>query len=972
MSSSALSAGLRRLRGKLAARQYHADSDDQLWHAFTSRRDDNAFTVLVQRHGPMVLHVCRRVLGHEQDAEDAFQATFLVLAQSVASLRSKTSLAGFLHGIAYRTAMKAKQSAARRRKHEGAFPRGAWERGGEKQAPSRPPADPADELSWREARSLLDEEIARLPEIYRSVFVLCHLEDLSRTEAAQRLGLKECTLLSRLAEARKRLAQRLIRRGVELTAVLAASTLAAQPASALPAGLMASTIEAALATAAGESLAGIVSASVAQLVKSATAAMMVSKAKIVVVVLLTASMMAGASVWAYRGLAANALMPPPSAAEAPAAQADNKPRTISPKRVTTEAVEIQGRVVDPDGKPVRDAKLLFLFSFRDAQKQIPNKVWAKSGAEGRFRFTVPADQLGECWLRSPWEAVYVLAAADGYGVAVARLGKPGATDLMLRLVKDDRPIRGRVLNLEGKPVAGARVRIADALYIPKKDDLTTWHAAVKAGRKETDRYSVNWLHLIELYSLAFDLLIPPVTTGRDGRFQIKGIGRERLARLRIEGPTIATQIVTVQTRSDEAIHYQWTDYPKPQTYTYYGAALEILAAPPRSVLGVVRDKDTGKPLAGVKVETEVALGEVIRTTTDKDGRYRLDGLTKGGRQIMAMTDDMPYLPALRTVEDSLGLEAVTFHIALKRGVWIRGRVFDKATGKPHWADVEYHCFRDNPNVNELHSLPDQRIKVTRKDGSFNIVALPGRGLITAFSIDDSDAYVTAVGADKIKGFNPLAVVPGGRYLLMKKHTLVEINPKPDDESIICDVALYPGRTLAGRIVGPEGKPLAGARVCGLSDSGDWEMDPLPGAEFTVKALQPNKPRLVQFAHEGKKLSGFLRLRGNEKGTLQVRLERYGTLTGRLVTPDGKPMARAEVVCHTSEKQYSGIYYAPFQPLQPVKNGRFSIEGLAPGLKYELSVVKRPYELEIVGGRPKVTIKSGETKDLGDLQVKPME
>jgi carboxypeptidase family protein len=701
--------------------------------------------------------------------------------------------------------------------------------------------------------------------------------------------------------------------------------------------------------------------------------MVVSKAKIAVLLLLTASMMAGAGVWAYRGLTANALMPSHLSAAAPAAQADNKPRTGSPKRVTTEAVEIQGRVVDPDGKPVRDAKLLFLFSFRHAQKQIPNKVWAKSGAEGRFRFTVPADQLGESWLRSPWEAAYVLAAADSYGFAVAQLGKPGATDLMLRLVKDDRPIRGRILNLEGKPVAGARVRIADALYIPKKDDLTTWLAAVKAGQKETDRYNVDWLHLRELYGAAFDLLIPPVTTGSDGRFQIKGIGRERLARLRIEGPTIATQIVTVQTRSDEAIYYQQTDNPKPRIHTYYGAALEILAAPPRSVVGVVHDKDTGKPLAGVTVETEVGSGETVQTTTDKDGRYRLDGLSKGGRQIMAMTDDMPYLPALRTVGDSLGLEAVTFDIALKRGVWIKGRVFDKATGNPHWADIEYHCFRSNPNVNEVPaSLPDNRQnKVTRKDGSFQIVALPGRGVISAFSIDDSDSYITGVGADKIKDFDPLALIPGHPFLLMTKHTLVEINPKPNDESIICDMALHPGRTLAGRIVGPDGKPLAGARVCGLSDGGRWTMDPLPGAEFTVKALQLNKPRLLQFVHEGKKLSGFLRLCGDEKGILQVRLERCGTLTGRLVTPDGKPMARAIVICNTSEKQYCGLSYESFPWVQPDKSGRFSIEGLASGLKYESVVIQRPRKLEIVGGRPKeLMLKSGETKDLGDLTVKP--
>ncbi len=957
MSRSALAAGVRYLRKVVTSQCPRQDSDERLLHAFVTSRDEAAFAALVRRYGPMVGAVCRRVLGHEQDAEDAFQATFLILAQNAARLRKKTALASFLHGTAYRIALHAKRTAARRRKHES-------------RAPARPSLDPTDELSWREVRALVDEEVARLPEKYRSALILCCLQSVSQAEAAQRLGIKEGTLASRLSRARERLGQRLARRGVDLAAVLAAMALSGQSASALSSMLIPSTIKAALETAAGQQLADVASASVAEMVTSATAAMMMSKAKITTLLLLTATVLTGAGAWTCHTLATS--QPAPAQAEPAKHSLAATQERQAPRENKGKDRIVSGRVVDPDGKPVRGAKLLFLFSFRHTQKQIPNKVWAKSGAEGRFRFTVPADLLGESWLRSPWDAAYILAAADGYGFAVAPLGKPGAADLMLRLVKDDLPIRGRILNLEGKPVAGVRVRIGDALYIPKKDDLTTWLAAVKTGQKETDRYNVDWLHLKELYSPAYDSLIPPVTTGHDGRFQIKGIGRERLARLRIEGPTIATQIVTVQTRSEEAIHYERTDNPKPRIHTYYGTAMELLAGPPRSVMGVVRDKDTGKPLAGVTVETEFGeYSEVIRTTTDKDGRYRLDGLTKGGHEIMARTDDMPYLPALRTVADTPGLDAVTFNIPLKRGVWIKGRVFDKATGKPHWADVEYHCFRDNPNVNE--DLLQQGTKVTQKDGAFQVVALPGRGVISAFSIDDSDSYITGVGADKIKGFDPHALIPGHHLLLRTKHTLVEINPKPDDESIPCDVALESGRKLAGRIVGPDGKPLAGARVCGLSDRGDWEMDPLPGAEFTVKALQPNKPRLLQFVHEGKKLSGFLRLRGDEKGPLQVRLERCGTLTGRLVTADGKPMARAIVICNTSEKQCSGLSYDSFPWVQPDKNGRFSIEGLAPGLKYELVVIQRPRELEIVGGRPKeLTIKSSAIKDLGDLTVKPME
>ncbi len=247
------------------------------------RSEDRAFAALVRRYGPIVLHACRRVLGHEQDAEDAFQATFLVLAQSAAALRSRTTLPSFLHGTAYRTAMKAKQSAARRRKYE-------------RQAPSRRSVNPADGLSWREVQVLLDEEIARLPETYRGVFVLCSLEELSREEAARRLGLKERIVASRLTTARKRLAKQLARRGVELATVLTITGLSAQSASELPVELMATTIKAALAAAAGERLAGIVSASVAQLVKSATAAMTVSsKAKTAAILFLAGSLLAVAT-----------------------------------------------------------------------------------------------------------------------------------------------------------------------------------------------------------------------------------------------------------------------------------------------------------------------------------------------------------------------------------------------------------------------------------------------------------------------------------------------------------------------------------------------------------------------------------------------------------------------------------------------------------------------------------------------------
>jgi RNA polymerase sigma factor (sigma-70 family) len=183
--------------------------DHELLADFAARRDHGAFAVLVRRHGALVLNVCRRVLYHEQDAEDAFQATFLVLAAKAASVPTNTAVAAYLHGIAYRLALKVRREAERRRRRE---------------ARAQEPAavDMVAELSWREVQMVLEEEIQRLPEKYRTPFVLCCLEGLSRAEAGRQMGVREGTVWSRLAEARARLQKRLSRRGMALATVLGA------------------------------------------------------------------------------------------------------------------------------------------------------------------------------------------------------------------------------------------------------------------------------------------------------------------------------------------------------------------------------------------------------------------------------------------------------------------------------------------------------------------------------------------------------------------------------------------------------------------------------------------------------------------------------------------------------------------------------------------------------------------------------
>jgi RNA polymerase sigma factor (sigma-70 family) len=247
-------------------------TDAQLLQRFLGQRDEAAFAALVRRHGPMVLGVCRRVLGNAADADDAFQATFLVLVRKAASLRPLTPVGNWLYGVAYRTALKARAKAARRRAKEQVVK--------ERQPPAALP-----DSAWHEVQPLLDLELSRLPEKYRVPVVLCDLEGKTRKEAAGQLRLPEGTVSSRLATARRMLAQRLTRRGITLTGGALAATLSESAAVAVPAALADATVEAAAVTLCGQAV-GSISANILVLTEDVMKSLLLSRLKVVAMVLL--------------------------------------------------------------------------------------------------------------------------------------------------------------------------------------------------------------------------------------------------------------------------------------------------------------------------------------------------------------------------------------------------------------------------------------------------------------------------------------------------------------------------------------------------------------------------------------------------------------------------------------------------------------------------------------------------------------
>jgi RNA polymerase sigma factor (sigma-70 family) len=908
-------------------------TDPQLLERFRRDNDQEAFAALVQRHGPLVRKVCWRVLRHAEDAEDAFQATFLVLARHVDAIRRQGALGSFLHGAAYRTALRARRDLGRRRRHE-------------REAPRMARSQPNLEVAWREIQAVLDEETAALPEKYRAVFVLCCLEGQSKPEAARHLGLKEGTVSSRLAHARKLLQQRLTRRGLTLTAVLGAVAVSEQSAAALAAPAVRATAAAALAFRAGAAAPG----RAASLAEGMGRSMFASRCKLIVSLVVALGVAAGAGAMAQRPPAATAEPPPPAArtetqAAAPALEE------------TADAVTFRGRVVGPDGKPFPGADVGVGWYRGYALEWWPWVVPAlrpakggTSGPDGRFAFTLTKAEM-YATMRTvtahPWREVQVVATAKGTGPGWAYIGPDNKKDLTLRLVPDDVAVKGRVVDLQGQPVAGARARLA---HLTAGGNFLT----------------VN----------AWPGLPAEVRTDKEGRFVFPGVGRGREVTLDVSGPAIEHKLVSASTAAGKEGRGA-------------GDVGDVVAGPTKPVVGTVRARDTGKPLAGVVVFGErTKYRGAVSAVTDAEGRYRLLGLPKQDHYQLTFQppDGQPYLSAVRPVAGSEGLKPLTADCELRRGVPVRFRLIDKETRKPVRARVQYTPTQDNPLYPEAEAqrgLVPNRVfdEVQTPDGEqfYHFVAYPGPGVIVAFGWYSGRLYLPArlSEADAAKGagrkdphmmFLDLAV--GYRLL----------NPTQED-ALTFEIELDPGRTLTGKLLGSDGEPVQGAMSSGLVYTAQHkrvtphslgrERKALPTESFTVECVAPDTPRTIAFAHEGRKLIGHRVLRGDEKGPLTVRLQPWGAATGRLVDAGGKPFSDVRILLVCPRLPAPGL-----QPLAAVARtdaeGRFRVEGLAPGLNYELQLRRGEAKSETLlsaGDAVKgITARAGEVKDLGDIRA----
>jgi RNA polymerase sigma factor (sigma-70 family) len=890
-----------------------AVSDRELLRRFADGNDQAAFAALVQRHTGMVLGVCRRALANPQDAEDACQATFLVLARKAKSGRWQQSVANWLYTTARRVAHNARVAAQRRAKREG-------------RAAVPVAVEPVDRITGRELLVALDEELDKLPPRYREPLVLCYLEGLTRDEAARRLGVPAATLKAQLERGRKRLGDALTGRGCALGAGLLALA-ATSPAGASPPRL----VQAVLAATTGSP-----PTAVAALAKGVAVNGVLNKSVVAVLALAGAAALAlgmGAIAPSPAG------QPPEKAMPAPPAQAKAPDAQSAP--AAGPGATVSGRVLGPDGRPVPGAKLMVVE--KETGGPAPQPV---AGPDGRFAFRLPAHGMS-----------HLIAAAPGFGADWVTLSAgESRIDVVLRLT-EDLPITGRVIDLQGRPVAGAAVGVDDVHAGPTgafDAMVKVWKKSADAqeqAARKLDRYIWNRGGLRQAFH---------TTTASDGTFTLAGFGKDRVVTLLITGAGIADTYAAVATRAG------FDPAGAPRTpLRLYPPNFTLAVSPEKPVTGVVRDGQTGAPLAGIRVlgtslTDNLPEGMYLfhawptpATTTDAAGHFTLHGLAKFRAYVLVAdpAEGTEHLHRFAYVTDTEGFTPVSTNFSLPRGVVLTGRITDAATGagvscRVFYRPLETNEFMDGYGPPELPA-PWHRGRDTHTDaqGRYAITVLQGAGVLH-IQADNMGAYQTAQATkqeiddgivDKRFGHFRCAG-QGGMYNPEIMNAYRVIRPARTDRTATLDVALQPkeppakeeGTAVKGRAFSPDRKPLAGAKLLLLGEGEACTELGTTGDDgrFAVAVPKDRKDTFLVVRADGVGIDFVELSELKPAAEVELRTVRDRPIRGRVVDTQGRPVAGARVAVN-----HVGVY--PVNSLDPFLaewKTRHFMSGLPGGVK----------------------------------------
>ncbi|MDY3561885.1 sigma-70 family RNA polymerase sigma factor [Gemmata sp. JC673] len=980
MARPPLAQVIRRVRKPAHAAPDVSATDQALLARFVASRDEGAFRALVQRHGATVLVACRQVLRDPADIDDAFQATFLVLLKKAPRLAADPApLGGWLFAVAHRVAVRCRADRRRRTAREAEAVRRTDRT-----------TDPSD-LSWREAAAALHEELNALPEKYRLPLLLCGVRGLTRDEAAAELGTTVGALRGHLERGRALLEKRIARRGVLLSAGWLALVMgSARAADGPPRELT----DLAVRLAKGS--------------PSPTVAALATGAFAVIPVLKLFAAALTAAVFAL-GLTAGLVPPQPVTAHADDKPAPKTEKKSEPKPNTkTEVKEriITGRVIGHDGRPVK-AELALAWLEGNPQPV------GETGADGAFKVTVPMT-------RGDWGG-WLVATAPGHGIDFVAHGSVSSprtltpiAEVTFRLPKE-RPVRGRLLDQQGRPVVGATVTANEfAVYnsdTSRESHFRRW--VTDGSRNDVPPYGDREMWYADRPKSAGS----PYTavSDKDGRFEVAGVGEKQLFHLRVHGAGVANREIIIFNQdgfdpaplNKAAKDSEIKGLPRGGKWQLYGVDPTVVLEPEKIIRGRVTGPE-GKPRVGVTVAfTRPNKRDVTRdrteAVTDTDGKYEIRGARKHpGYMVEVPADTAAGLIACQGfADDTAGYEPITINLKCAKGVIVSGTVRNKATREPVQAQLYAEVMSNNPFVEKYppftHSASGAPSNFrSDKDGRYRVVVIPGRVLLMAAAPRDEfrppvpdPKYPDAFSYWQARSLTFYG--HGGGMSFVQGNWCKVLETKENDTALAVDIDFEPAPKTLVKVVDTDGKPVTGAYATGITHvefarpkatAGDtltvYNLDlPMPEPKQDIVALAMGVPkekpgRLLAVYHDQKKLVGTLTLTTADKNPA-VMLTEPGSITGRVVGKDGKPLVGLTVHVWHARREVAEAFRGLNGSDTTVTdgNGEYRIDGLFPGQEFQLNFFRGQRRYDPGHLPPKERVQfPGQKWKMRELELEP--
>ncbi len=667
-----------------------------------------------------------------------------------------------------------------------------------------------------------------------------------------------------------------------------------------------------------------------------------------------------------------------------------------------------GRVLGPDAKPVAGAKI-FIVPDEPKLKAI-GPVRALTDADGRFSFDAPDMTFRNLDGLPARRQGLLFATHEGYAAdwmttwghlpdewRAGRTSVKQQAEHTLRLARNDVTIHGTLLDPDGRHLAGARVRLT-ALMVPKNFDMNA-HLENKSHVSSVDptRYERN---------LTRPKLLPGASveafTNAAGRFVLSGLGRDRLAVLEVSAPKGIVTTLMVMTRLGRDVETRLDETGKP-TQTIFGAGFILELKPGRTLTGIVRDHVTHKGIPGMWVGPN---GEPMRgfsdgeysRTTDKDGRFTIAGLDPSASRLEIAAVPQPgAIYPITTVPVDDKSEVV---IEPKRGIPFRLKLTDEQ-GQVPLAEVTYHVVLPSAHIPESRMVGYNgaiNFAARRPDGAYESFVLPGPGAVLVRSPDASDyrpAHVDPkaffapgktkwTAQDMISTYgnhDTLSIHPGWWLDQHEYAAIVLVNPPENSGPLELTATVARDKPRQVSLVDRDDKPVMEATSEGLTFF-PWNHEPrLRAASFPVTQLHPDRLRRITFVQADRKLIAFLGARGDGEAPYTVRMQPWGTVTGRIVDDNGKALPPAggqfggNMPAFVFMGNWGGIVTNSDATVgehpggQTDKQGRFRLEQLVPGLRYSAQISRGPGMFAGMAFE-NLVLKPGEVKDLGDIRSKP--